>query len=261
MKLISAIVLLGMVSCNNADKKETQHMPGAYNMLSQTANDGTKDTVFAGQKQLKIYTEDYMMYANINSPDSVSGFGIGTYTADSGKVVEQVIDVESDTAGNPVTNSFTLLIEKTPKGYKQVIPEMEAFGRKWTLTETYDSVGTSEKSPLDGAWKETKNYYIKGMDTSVSMPLQYKTYYAGHFIWGHVYKDSTNKSNTGIGFGTFKMDGTNKLKETVDASTYYQVRGKTVDIDVELNGADEFKQTITNPDGTKNVEVYKRLKK
>ncbi len=261
MKLIFAMVLLGLISCNNADKQENLNMPGAYKMLSQSANDGAKDTTFAGSKQLKIYTEDYMMYANINSPDSVSGFGIGAYNTDSGKVVEHVINIVADSAGNAGTNNFTLMIEKTPKGYKQVIPEMEVGGKKWTLTEAYESVGTAEKSPLDGAWKEIKSYYINGKDTSINTPMQYKTYYAGHFIWGHLYKDSTNKLLTGIGFGTFTMDAANKVKETLTASTYFQVRGKTVDVAVEINGADEFKQTITSPDGNKQVEVYQRLKK
>lgn len=265
MKLMYAIVLLGMVSCNSADKKdEPLNMPGAYNMLSQSANDGTKDTSFAGAQQLKIYTDDYMMFAKINPPDSVSRFGIGAYTADSGKVVEHAIDVAADTAGTAATtgtNNFTLMIEKTPKGYKQVIPDMGVQGKKWTLTEEYESVGTAVKAPLDGAWKQTRAYYIKGSDTATNTPIQYKTYYAGHFIWGHRYKDSTNKLRTGIGFGTFTMDAANKVKETLTASSYYQVRGKTIDIDVEMNGADEFKQTITEANGDKNVEVYQRLKK
>ena len=261
MKLIFAIVLLGIVSCNNEVKKETQHMPGAYTMLSQSVNDGKTDTTYTNLKQLKIYTDDHMMYANINPADSVSGFGIGTYTADTGAVVEKVFYSASDTAANTTPGSFKLLIEKTPKGYKQVIPEIESRGQKFKLTEDYETAGTAATSALDGAWKETKAYTVKGKDTTKNEAIQYKTYYAGHFIFGHTYKDSAAKLHTGMGYGTFEMSGTNKVKEHVAVSTYYQIRGTDVDIDIEMNGADEFKQTITQTNGDKNVEHYQRLKK
>ena len=35
----------------------------------------------------------------------------------------------------------------------------------------------------------------------------------------------------------------------------------TFDIDIEMTGADNYKQTITNADGTKSVEYYERVKK
>ncbi len=64
-----------------------------------------------------------------------------------------------------------------------------------------------------------------------------------------------------MGYGTFAMNGTNKVKEHVNASTYYIIKGKDFDIDIELTGADEFKQTITETNGDKGVEIYQRLKK
>ena len=119
MKSIFAIVLLTVIiSCNNSantEKKEAMSMPGAYTMLSQIVNDGKKDTVYANLKQLKIYTPDYMMYANVNPADSVSGFGIGTYSSDSGMIKENVIYNASDTSANDSPGSFTLIIEKTDK--------------------------------------------------------------------------------------------------------------------------------------------------
>lgn len=57
------------------------------------------------------------------------------------------------------------------------------------------------------------------------------------------------------------MTGSNKSKESVLASTYHQIRGKDFDIDIEMNGTDEYKQTITEADGTKLVEIYQRMKK
>jgi len=261
MKLILAIGLLALASCNNSDKKEAMSMPGAYTMLSQSANDGKKDTTFALVKQLKIYTADHMMYVNVNPADSVSSFGIATYTAAGDSVVENLIYGASDTSASDKPGSFTLKIEKTPKGYKQVIPGMKWGDKTLDLIEDYETSGTTVTSPLDGAWKETKGYNIKGKDTTANMPTQYKTYYGGYFMFGHTYTDSTHKMHTGTGFGTFAMTGTNKVKENVTASTYYQIRGKSFDIDIELKGADEFTQVITDPDGTKAVEIYQRLKK
>lgn len=235
-------------------------MPGAYNLLSQTANDGTKDTVF-NNAQLKIYTDGYMMYAHINPPDSLSGFGIATYsTSDTGTVTEHTIYHASATAADSISAAYTLQVEKTPKGFKQVIPEIEDEGRKIKLTEEYEAVGDSERTALDGAWKLVAYYNITGTDTTTDKITQYKTYYAGHFIFGHTITDSAGKYHSGIGFGTFTMNGSDKVKENVTASTYSEVRGQSVDIDIEMNGADEFKQTINFPQG-KLVEVYQRIKK
>ena len=262
MKLIIAVSMLVLFSCKTEEKKETIAMQGAYNMLSQTMNDGTKDSSFSGSKQLKMFTDDYMMYVFMNTADSASGFGIGTYTADTSGVVENVIYNAADSSKNDSPSSFTLVIEKTPKGYKQVRPErITRSGNKIKLTEEYESVGTSAKSALDGAWKQIKGYNVKGKDSITRTGTQYKIYAAGHFMFGNTYADSTNKLHTGIGYGTFEMMGTNKVKENVTVSTYYEIRGKSFEIDITLKGADEFTQTITDTDGTKNIEVYQRLKK
>lgn len=236
-------------------------MPGAYNMLSSSTFDGKKDTTYTTLKEFKIYTHDYMMYVNISPRDSVSRFGIGTYSADSGKVFEDIIYGATDSTSSSNPASFMLLIEKTDKGYKQVIPELVSRGIKYRLTEDYETVSTTAKTPLDGAWKETKAYRIKGKDTVVQKMTQFKTFFAGHFMFGHTYVDSNNHQHTGIGYGTFEFNGKDKLKEHVETTTYYQIRGKDFDIDIEMMGTDAYKQTITNPDGTKDVEEYQLLKK
>lgn len=64
-----------------------------------------------------------------------------------------------------------------------------------------------------------------------------------------------------MGYGTFEMHGSSKVKENVTASTYHQIRGKSFDIDIEMKGTDEFKQTLINSNGEIGVEVYQRLKK
>jgi hypothetical protein len=235
-------------------------MPGAYNMISQSVNDGVKDTTYTSLKEFKIFTDQTMMYVNISPADSISRFGVGFYTSDSGFVKEHVIFGASDSTSNTNSSDFKLVIEKTEKGYKQVIPSMMSRGVSYKLTEEYETVSTTATSPLDGTWKGIKFYTIKGKDSTENKMTQFKTYFAGHFMFGHTYLDSTKHLHTGIGYGTFDMNGNNKVKENVTVSTYYQLRDKSFDIDIEMTGTDEFKQTITEANGDKNVEFYQRLK-
>jgi len=201
------------------------------------------------------------MYANLSADERVSSFGIGSYSVSDGNVIENVIYRGADTTVSTNLAPAKLDIKKTPRGYIQVIPALEvAQGQKIKLTEEYESVGTAAKSPLDGAWKEAGTYVVIGKDTTRNEVTQYKIYYAGHFLWGQSYLDSTKKNFTAIGFGTFKMNGTNKMTETVMASTYSSINGQTNDIDITMNGKDKFKLSITYPTG-KLVEFYERLKK
>ena len=261
MKLLFIVAVLALAGCNSADKTENAHMPGAYKMLSQSVKNSKIDTSSSSMQQLKIYTDDYMMYANFNPADSISGFGIGTYTSNKDTVTENVMYSANDTSKNENGGSFKLLIEKTANGYKQVIPDIEFAGEPTKLTEEYSAEKSTTKSPLDGAWKEVKAYWIKGTDSTITTNTQFKIYHDGYFIFGHTYSDSANVSHTGMGYGSFAMTGNNKSKETVMASTYYQIRGKDVDVEIEMVGNDEYKQTIINEDGTKGVEIYQRLKK
>ncbi|MDB5198528.1 MAG: hypothetical protein JWO92_491 [Chitinophagaceae bacterium] len=262
MKILIGAVMLFIIGCNTSDKKENASMPGAYKMLSQHVKSDSTDTTYTSLQQMKIYTDDYMMYVTVNSPDSVSSFGIGTYTSDKDTVTENVIYSASDTSKNETAATFKLVIEKTGKGYKQIIPDMLSRGQHITLTEEYESAGTATKSLLDGAWKQTKSYWVTGKDTTVSSGVtQFKTYYAGHVIWGNTYADSASKIHTSIGFGTFVMNGDNKVKESMTASSIYQVRGHDFDMDITMNGTDGFTQTMNNKDGSKSVEIYERLKK
>ena len=98
-----------------------------------------------------------------------------------------------------------------------------------------------------------------GSDTTNNNITQYKTYYAGNWIWGHTWKDSTNKIHTGIGYGKFSMPAPNKVKESMKAATYFEVRGHDFTIDVVMIGKDGFRQAMNNADGSKGVEIYERL--
>ena len=257
---ITAVLLLILAACNNADKKDTT-MSGAYKMLSQTVKGGKTDTTFKSLMQQKIYTDNYMMYANFNPSDSVCSFGIGTYTYNADTLIEKVFFSAADSTKMETPHNYKLIIEKNPTGYKQLIPEIESQGVKFEMTETYSTVSTPAASALDGAWQMESQLWVKGTDTSVNKATQFKVYHAGHFIWGHSYADSTGKLHTGMGFGTFTLTGTDKLKEHVAVSTYYQIRLQDVNIEVEMNGTDAFKQTILNADSSRQVETYTRLKK
>lgn len=261
MRLVFAILLLAVISCQSPAKKEMISMPGAYKMISQSVKSATSDTTYTDVHQMKIFTGDYMMYANINSPDSVSSFGIGSYSNIADSITEKVLYRASDSTKDDTLRTYTLVLEKTPKGYKQIIPEMVMGDQHIKLTEEYESAGTAATSDVDGLWKLVNAFSITGKDTTPNMRTQYKAYYAGHCIWGNTYADSAKKIHTGIGYGKFEMNGSNKVKESMVASTYSAVRGHDFDIDIEMKGSNEFTQIMNNADGSKNVEVYQRVKK
>jgi hypothetical protein len=258
--IIFYCVVIAITGCTN-DVNLSTIIPGTYLMKSQTLNDGKNDTRYTELKQLKIYTDKFFMYTQVNPDDSVSAFGVGTYT--TGKkdsLTENVIYSASDTSFNDKPISYLLSINLTSDGYNQVIRGIVFDGKKSTLTEEYDRVGTKDSSALDGVWKEIKGYSVNGTDTVTYNRTQYKAYYSGYFMFGHSAKDSSGKTRTGIGFGTFEMEGNNKLKETDLNSTYSIIAGQSFTIDISMDGADKYYQTITNSDGSKSIEFYEKLK-
>ncbi len=261
MKLFCAAFFLLMISCNSKDEKaSTVSMQGVYKMNSQHYKSDKLDTMVTGLEQLKIFGDDFVMYVNVNPADSASSFGIGTYTAGKDTVTEIVSFNAGSSGGDDTVRTYQLVIEKSDKGYKQIIPEIGSGENKFKLTEEYTTVGTAATSSLDGAWKITKWLWIMGKDTTVNEGVQYKSYYGGYCMWGHVWKDSASKSHTGIGFGKFTMTG-NNVKEANMASTYPDVRGKALDDTEAMNGKDRFTQTMKNKDGSFSIEVYERMKK
>ena len=261
MRLLLASALLLIVACKSNDKKGNSGMSGVYKMVSQRVSNDSTDTTYTNLQQLKIFTDDYMIYANFNPSDSVSGFGIGTYITKEDTVIEDVFYNASDTTYTNDPGKFTLIIEKTPKGYNQVIPSIEVDGLNYKLTENYETSGDEKTTSIDGAWRQVKNYFIDGDDTTTNTPTQYKVYHKGYIIWGHVVPDSMHVNHAGIGFGKFEMPANNKVKESMMVSTYYNVRGNDFDLDIDMTGPDQYTQTIHNADGTKTVEIYMRLRK
>ena len=260
MKPTLALLLLLIAGCTN-DKKGGVKMDGTYKMLSQSIKRTDLDSTSSALKQLKIFTGDIMMYANFNTLDSSSSFGIGTYDAEKDTVTEHVSFSASDSLKNEELRHYRLTITKSDKGYEQVITGMVTGDQKYTLTEAYENTGTGTKSKIDGAWILDDAYIVKGTDTVRNMRTQYKTYFAGYCIWANSTTDSTKKNHTSMGFGKFEMPSDNKIKESMMESTFAEVRGHDFDIEIELTGKDAFKQTIANSDGTKSIEYYKRMVK
>ena len=257
MKHLSALsLILIVIGCGTKPKIE---MLGAYQMTSQVLNDGTKDSVI-DRKQLKIYTDKYMMYASPNVTDSFANFGIGKYKIDDGKVIEYRFYTAEE---GEKMDTFVLDIEKTYNGYKQVINDITIQGKKYKLTETYESYATDQKSSLDGAWRQVKNIYFpsKGDSSVNNNPLEYKAFQSGYFIWAITVKDSTNKRTSVFGYGPFQTINPDRIRETVANSTFVSgVVGRKYDVDIKFNGNDTYQQTLTFANGDRSTEVYERLK-
>lgn len=256
--LISAAAALLVFGCTSSDKKTDTSMDGAYKMTVQSWKNSTTDTSISSPHQLKIFTADFMMYANINAPDSIGAFGVGSYTLKADTVYENVIFSASDSTSDDTLRNYSLAITKTEKGYKQVISGMGT--NNFLLTEEYVSSGTGTKTKMDGIWKLERAYWTNGKDSSEDKRIQYKAYFEGNCMWGNAWTDSLNKKHTAMGYGTFTMDG-NKVKESMTASTYADVRGHDFNLDIEFPGEDSYQQTIKNNDGSKTVEIYRRMKK
>ena len=256
--LLALIVIVSIVACGDKAKAPV-NMKGAYYMTRQVINDGSKDSVI-DRKQLKIYTDKYMMFATPNLTDSFATFGIAEYTIDGDKLYEHIFyraveGEEKDTA--------TLSIEKTDKGYIQVIDNILFNGKPVKLTEEYETINRPQNSPLDGAWKQIKNIFVnqKGDSSVNETPLEYKTYESGYFIWAITTKDSANNKTSVFGYGPFEMIAENKSKETIQNSTFVSsLIGRTYEVDIEYDGTDTYKQTITFANGEKSIEVYQKLK-
>lgn len=250
---------LFLLSCKQSEKEGP--MSGVYRMTTQAFQNETMDTTLTTGQQLKIFTGTYLMYARFNPADSASSFGIGTYTMSGDTIIEHISFTASDTTRNYTPRTYRLLIEHIPGGYKQIIPQIEdANGAIMKLTETYDSVGTDATCPLDGVWAMQRQYYLEGGDTVWVPGTQFKVYHKGYFIWGRSYADSNNTLRTGMGYGKYTPKEDGVLQETVLSSTFPDIRTQDFVIDYVVTNEDEYQQTLTNSDGVRVTEMYKRMK-
>jgi len=254
-------------ACQNGSRVDTDtsakdsdfNIRGAYSMTKQIGNDGTKDTLLK-KEQLKIFSDRYMMYASPRATDSFGEYGIATYRQQGDTVAEYIFYTSS---AAEVKDTAELLVTQLNNGYKQVIRYVDS-NSVFTLTEEYDKVGDEPATPLEGAWSQKKDILInaKGDTTRNTSKTQFKIYQSGYFIWANPNKDpSSNNFYSAYGYGTYTMLDKTKSQETNINSTFYsQLVGKPVDIALEFDGNDKYKQTITSPEGEKSVEIYERLK-
>ena len=259
--LLPLLLAIFLIKCAQKEEAEPINMVGVYSLIKQTLNDGTKDSFLVEKKQLKIYTDKYMMYASPNPTDSLANYGIATYKPDNGKVIENIFY----TSGyGDRKDSAILKVEKTFEGYKQVIENAVIENKKYTSTEEYDSVGTAANTPLDGVWKMiTRMHVDKKGDTLVDeVQVQFKVFKDGYFIWANTYEDTVSKKYpSAFGYGTFEMDGNTKATEINLNSTYaVTLISKPYLMELEFPDKDSYKQTHLNTDGSKSIEIYQRLK-
>lgn len=266
-KLIILLAFTAALSCQDGTGSNTStesngnsdfNIRGAYSMTKQVGNDGTKDTLLK-KEQLKIFSDNFMMYASPRATDSFGEYGIAIYRQNKDTVKEYIFYTSSQ---GEVRDTALLHITELPNGYRQVIRYQDSAGT-FILTEDYDKVGKEPASPLDGAWTQVKDIYIdeKGDTTRNIKKTQFKIYESGYFIWANPIKDpASNNFTSTYGYGTFKMVNDKKAQETNINSTFYsQLVGKPVDIDIQMNGKDGYTQVITGPKGEKSIEIYERL--
>ncbi|MEO6681216.1 MAG: hypothetical protein ABIN48_00185 [Ginsengibacter sp.] len=260
--IFSIFISAALIGCNTSTDSAMPEMPGVYFMQSQIIDNGTEKTTLKDLNQLKLFTDKYFMYVQANRRNSIYSFGLGTYSvSDSGLVLENAIYSASDSIFNSEPRTYRLNITTNYDGYKQVIPEIVIAQQKSILTEEYKRAGKNTTTPLDGVWKETNFYIVNGSDTVSKERTQFKAFYNGYFMYGQYYlNDSTNHYTTGMGYGTFKMESDHQIKETDLNSSYNIVPGAIYTIEIEMINENSYKQTLIQPDGSKHIEVYQRLK-
>ena len=237
-----------------------QSMKGAYLMTMQKATQNKKDSVMY-VKQFKIYTDGYYMYAHTLDVDTLGSYGVGTYSMQKGKLTENSFYTS---ANGWHSDSYDVKLQKTPGGYTQVIQfPGDASGTDFILTESYKNMSKNLSSALDGAWKMTKLTLVgkDGTPTVINDPVQYKFYQSGHFIFGSTQTDATtHKTISGIGYGSFTVNGPDEITETALNSSYHSSIDTPIKLKLSFTGKDHYQQNIVWPDGSKMVEEYERLK-
>lgn len=250
------ILVLGIAGCTQPRVSPPLNMKGTYStLITQT---GTGDTLLQ-KEQFKMYTDHHMIYVYPQLTDSLAIYGIGTYQIRDGKVIENIF---YSSINGTRKDTFTLHIDKSDKGYQQMIEYVTNYNKRYLLTEEYKKVGENVVSPLDGAWKQIRNVHIgKNGDTVFNKRItQFKLFQSGNFIWVNTYPGhAAHASKSRFGYGEFEMNGNSKLKEVNTYSTYSNLIDTPVNIELKFLSKNMYQQTIHLSNGDKYVEIYKRL--
>lgn len=259
--ILYTVIIIAFSGCNMASKEQISDLPGAYRLVSRNIKGSTTDSIAVGVNQLKIYTEDYFMYAAKNTYDTAVFFAIGSYKKEGKKITEHLL-FSSHGINTFEPADIILAINKTPEGYEQTSIDTSAVQReKLSYIEKYKYVGVKTKSIIDGVWKQIETYAVNDKDTTWDKGTNYKICYDGYVIWGDFHMNpAVQKHDTYMGFGTIEANGKNKVKESYIKSNYTVNEGKTFYIDIEFRNKEVFKQTILDSlTGTRYIEVYQRL--
>jgi hypothetical protein len=248
--LIPAVFLLACGS-NNSD------LTGSYLMTSRTVTGGNELDTITYDSQMKIYTGGHVIFAQYG-PDSMATWAVRKVLPVEGGVRESNVFGGIGETELPGPHIYTLDIEKTRDGFRQVITDLEYRGQMMGLTEEYKGVDSGISTPYDGAWELTSAFIVNGNDTTHLDIVQYKFYHSGNFVFGHSLRDSLKNSSAGFGYGKFDATDAN-LTEHVEASSYPQIVGKSFKIKVTLEGRDKLLQVVDELEGAKSVEAYRRL--
>jgi hypothetical protein len=260
-KLLPLLLVFFLTKCAQQNSTPKLSMPGVYSLKHQTVTISGRDSM-VDKRQLKIYTDKYMMYASPSSSDSLANYGIATYNVDGEKVTEEVFYTS---ANGSTKDTFVLKVDKNEDGYKQVIENTDANNKRnpnYTSTEIYEKVGMGDSSALDGVWKQTTRLNIsKEGDTSVDdVQTQFKIYQNGFFIWANTYEDTvSHKFPSAFGYGTFTMSGDSATEVNINSTYAVSLISKPFVIKVDFTGKSEYKQTHLYPLGNRSVEIYQRL--
>ena len=255
------LICTALISCIILGCKKTKKVSqaGVYKLEKQMVSGGGKDTVYK-RTQIKIYTDRYFMYAGI-APDSSVGFGVGTYTLDTGnKIIERNI---YSSGYLDSSKSFNVLLTRKDSGYTQVIPDLIVLkGMKYKLIEDYTKLPSSDTSFLDGVWKLDRTFWVKGKDTLKQNETQFKIFWGGHFMFIHRYPldKAATKFKNGFGYGTFSFKQ-DTLTEEDEMSSHAVLVNRKFAIRIKFNGNDEYSQVINDPKANEQTtEIYRRVK-
>lgn len=233
-------------------------MSGIFRIESKRMKNPIVDTFYADQNQVKIYTDAFYAYTNLQE-DSTASFGLGFYETKGNTVLEHNV-YSTSALDTPVV--FKLKIEKDAAGYKQTIEEMIINGLPTKLEEQYITVPAVGISPIDGVWKLSRYCKLEGLDSLFEHRVQYKIFHNGYFMFVQDMhqKGDSSELKSGFGFGHFDYKKNNML-ETNLFSTYPAINNKQLSLEVAFQGEDQFYQVLSaDVENKKVIEFYQRLK-
>jgi len=256
-KLLFALAFITIITACNNKGANTTSMDGAYIHVPQFVKGAVADT---NMHVLVLYTGNYVMEVVANPLTLAGSFSISTYSFGEGKLTRKQIYAPEDLSANVINPSSTIGVTKSDNGYTENTGSMG--DSKSTTANEYRLISSADTSVLDGVWKQVTGFSIKGKDTTVWADVQYKAFYGGYFAYGN-YAEPTktiSKRQTYTSYGTFSVNGGNTLKQNIIASNVSALAGKTVDIQITLNGTDMYEEHHTGVNGENEVIYYQRVK-